>query len=60
MESSSISTSEAARILGVSRQGVRYLVTQGTLHPMAKMPFSRGQYVFDVAVVEALAEKRRA
>lgn len=59
MHSSSITTSEAAAILGVSRQGVRYFVERGVLVPVDRIG-PKGQFVFDRAAVEALAEERAA
>lgn len=54
-----IGVNEAAKILGLTRQGVQDRINRGLLTPVSRLG-KRRVAVLDRAVVEAQAEKRRA
>lgn len=51
-----IGTTEAAKILGLTREGVRKRIISGALTPHSTIG-TRGINVFDRAEIEALAER---
>lgn len=59
MESSLITTGQAAVILGLTRPGVAYLIDHGVLTPAAYIG-TRGDRLLDAAQVAQLKEEREA
>ena len=55
-----VGVTEVAAILGKSRATIKRWALHGTLPPVIKMPGETGAYLFDRAVVEALAEDAAA
>lgn len=58
MESSRITTGQAAVLLGITRPGVAYLIAQGKLTPIERIG-TRGDRLLDEREVRELAEARK-
>lgn len=50
-----ITTTQVAAILGLTRQAVIARVNAGTLTPAMKLPAAHGAYLFDLTTVKAAA-----
>jgi predicted transcriptional regulator len=51
-----ITTADAARMLGVTPAAISLKVKRGQLEPVLKLPGLRGAFLFDSASIEALME----
>jgi hypothetical protein len=51
-----VTTAEAARMLGKSPSAISRMVERGRLEPTLKLPGLRGAFLFDSASIEALTE----
>lgn len=55
-----VTSGEVARVLGISRRTVAYMVSRGELEPAEKLDGPNGAFLFTREAVEALAAERRA
>lgn len=52
-----IGTTDAAKLLGLTRQGLQRRIAQGKLTPTGKLSGTRGPYLFDRSQILALANE---
>lgn len=55
-----VTSAEVAQILGVSRRTVHRRATAGLLPVMHKLRSGRGDFLFDKAAIEQIADERKA